>query len=73
MNANGPLDFWNWDGLASPAIPQDWELFVFELVDANAGVVRVKNIYGRYVRFAPPGLACDAGLGNDAHFYVEFC
>lgn len=72
VNANGPLDYWNQDGRAK-GNPEDWELFVFELVDAAAGVVRVKNIYGRYVRFALGSFVCDTGPDDAGHFYVDFC
>ena len=71
VNCNGPLALWNSDGHAQ-GNPEDWELFIFELVDANTGSVRVRNIYGRYVRYGSP-FVCDADANNSATFTVEFC
>lgn len=43
QNYMGPLKWWNEDGLANPAIPEDWELFKFEWADPNHGVLRIKQ------------------------------
>lgn len=65
VNTNGPLQYWNQDGLARGK-PQDWELFVFE--DANNGKVRIKNIYGRYINFNGGSFECTADLAGAAVF-----
>lgn len=44
------------------APPQDWELFKFEILDAQEGSVRIKNVWGTYVHKADVGgtsFACD--------------
>lgn len=73
VNCNGPIAFWNWGGQgAGPGNPEDWELFNFVLIDAPSNTVAIQNIYGRYVRYAPPGLACDAGPQNEGYFNIVF-
>ena len=73
VNTNGPLDMWNKDGHAK-GNPEDWELFVFELVDLANSYVRVRNIYGAYVRFDGPSnrFRCDGNQANAANLIVEF-
>lgn len=71
INTNGPLTMWNKDGKAK-GDPEDWELFVYEFADNEHSAVFVKNIYGRYVRYAAPGFVCDSDKGNAAAFYPEF-
>jgi hypothetical protein len=71
QNTNGPLVFWNSDGIAQYP-PQDWELFVFEIVDWNQGTAKVKNIYGRYVNFNGNAFVCEADSAGAAVFLLEF-
>lgn len=71
VNANGPLVLWNKDGKAK-GNPEDWELFVYEFADSEHSSVFVKNIWGRYVRYASPHFVCDSNQANAAAFYPEF-
>jgi hypothetical protein len=71
VNANGPLDLWNKDGNAH-GNPQDWELFIFEYADGTNSSVHVRNIWGKYVRYASPRFVCDADRNNAATFYPVF-
>ena len=70
-NANGPLRYWNADGLAR-GNPEDYELFLFEIADSAAGTVLLQNVRGRYVRYRAPSFVCDAERGDAAAFTVEF-
>jgi len=72
VETNGPLETWNKHGGAKPP-PQDWELFKFEVADMQAGSVRLKNVYGRFVRFNGNKFVCDGAVAPGAAvFYVEF-
>jgi hypothetical protein len=66
--ANGPLIYWNQDGGAKWP-PQDHEMFVFE--DADAGRIRIKNIWGRYVVYHQSAFHCIADQGDAAQFVAE--
>ncbi len=66
----GPLQNWNEDGKAN-GNPEDWELFVFVPVNAAKGTVRVKNIYGYYVRFIAGKFTCDATDANASIFVID--
>jgi len=71
QNTNGPLVYWNKDGLAHWP-PQDWELFRFEFADTGQYVV-AKNIYGtNYLRQQGINFGCDGTYGNAVRFGVEF-
>jgi hypothetical protein len=69
VNANGPLRYWNQDGQAQ-GNPEDWELFVFEAVDASKGQVRIKNIYGAYVNYVGGVFQCTGNQGQAQVFTV---
>jgi hypothetical protein len=71
VNTNGPLQYWNEDGRAR-GTPEDWELFVFEMVDPASNTVRVKNVHGRYVRYDGSRFVCDTDQSNAAIFTLEF-
>jgi hypothetical protein len=81
-NGCGKLDYWNHDGYAQ-GNPEDWELFVFEGVDSGSAAVKVKNIYGCYVRYDPNSplpyessvrgtFLCDTNINSAQVFYVDF-
>jgi len=76
LNANGPLRIWNENGKANPPLPQDWELFQFDFVDDKAQQVRIKNVYGRYLRANGAVYVCDYNFGDPGVpvelFTVEF-
>jgi len=57
VNTNGPLRYWNADGQAT-GNPEDWELFIVEVVNADLGQVRIRNIYGAYVNFVANVFQC---------------
>jgi hypothetical protein len=75
VNSNGPLTYWNADGTAK-RVPQAWELFLFEIVDASAGGIRIRNVHdwplGGSVVLGSDGFRCDASPQNATTLYVEF-
>lgn len=71
VKCDGPLVFWNADGHAK-GNPEDWELFVIEYANDTHTEVCVRNIYGRYVRYAAPYFVCDANRSDAAAFVPEF-
>ena len=72
-DTNGPLALWNADGRAT-GNPEDWELFLVEAVDKAQGSIRLKNVYGRYVRRdgATNTFRCDGSKDAAQVFFVEF-
>ncbi|MBS4168351.1 hypothetical protein [Parachlamydia sp. AcF125] len=71
VRANGPLILWNPESHAK-SNPEDWELFVFEYANPAGTEVFIRNIHGRYVRYASPVFVCDADRANAASFVPEF-
>jgi hypothetical protein len=69
-NGKGPLVYWNRAGTGR-ASPEDWELFVFETVEVRKAQVKVRNIYGAYVRYKGNGFHADASLNDASVFVVE--
>jgi hypothetical protein len=69
VNAGGgPLTYWNADNrLGLNSNPADWELFLFETVDANQGQVRIKQVYGAYINYVAPLFKC---TGNQAQAQI---
>jgi hypothetical protein len=67
VNKNGPLET-----ITSP--PEDEELFLFEIVKLQAGVVRARNVHGKYIRFDKDRLKfrCDVDEPNAAELEVHF-
>lgn len=72
QNTNGPLVYWNADGIAQWP-PEDWELFVFQFAPGSQSSVVAKNIYGtNYMRISGTKFSCDGTLVNAMVWNVEF-
>lgn len=74
VNANGPLRYWNEDGAAQAGKnPEDWELFLFEPIDLNDATIKIRNVYGRYIRYHEDRFICDApSIVDGTTFVAQF-
>jgi hypothetical protein len=65
LDSGNYLRYWNADGQAT-GNPEDWEMFLFEAVDAQNGIVRIRQVYGKYVNLVGQTFQASGASAADA-------